>query len=342
MKNQINVAAIVDKLPDADRPGTESKFTGPAPDEAKKLVASVLSGGRESILELAEMICDANGKGEKNYKPGYLLHAISLSVGEKGRDKERQVFTSAIASLLGGANPPPAAQEFLLRELQCAGGPEVVKILGSLLNRPRIGEQAVSTLVSIRQGSAEQLRKALVVAAGRRKVVIIQALGTLQDPESIEPLGVATKDADQATRMVAIRSLAMIATPACVQPVIDVIKKVSTITRRPVLDLFGGPYGPGALPLTGEAKVRADQARVEAAQLKSMRFWEYIQANKAGLLLAESLAAAGEKEKARETCAVLTTSPLITENNFLPPTVGLTQNRCPGVRNAALRILAKL
>ncbi|MCH2586134.1 MAG: hypothetical protein MK138_15335 [Planctomycetes bacterium] len=132
MKNQINVAAIVDKLPDADRPGTESKFTGPAPDEAKKLVASVLSGGREAILELAEMIRDANGKGEKNFKPGYLLHAIALRVGDKGREKEKLVFTEALASLLGGVNPPPGAQEYLLRELQCAGGPEVVKTLGEL------------------------------------------------------------------------------------------------------------------------------------------------------------------------------------------------------------------
>mgnify|MGYP001346748081 CR=1 FL=1 len=88
MKKQINIAEIVNKLPDADRAGTASKFTGPAPEEAKKLVAAVLSGGREAILELAEMIRDANGKGEKNFKPGYLLHAIALRVGDKGRGKD--------------------------------------------------------------------------------------------------------------------------------------------------------------------------------------------------------------------------------------------------------------
>ena len=100
MKKQINIAALLEKLPDADRPGTASKFTGPPPAEAEKLVASVLSGGREAILELAEMIRDANGSGEKNFKPGYLLHAVALRGGDKWRDKERQVFTTAIASVI--------------------------------------------------------------------------------------------------------------------------------------------------------------------------------------------------------------------------------------------------
>ena len=261
MKKQINVTAIVDKLPDADRPGTESKFTGPSPDEAKKLVGSVLSGGREAILELAEMIRDANGKGEKNFKPGYLLHAIALRVGDKGRDKERLVFTGALASLLGGANPPPGAQEYLLRELQCAGGPEVVKTLGGLLEKPGIWEHALTALVSIETGAGEQLRKALVGAKGRRRLAILQALGSLRDTDSTATLASATEDKDENTRLAAARSLARIATPACIEPVIKAAQKAKA--------------------------------------------WEKIQLNKAGLLLAENLSSAGNKDKARETCNLL-------------------------------------
>ena len=261
MKKQINVTAIVDKLPDADRPGTESKFTGPSPDEAKKLVGSVLSGGREAILELAEMIRDANGKGEKNFKPGYLLHAIALRVGDKGRDKERLVFTGALASLLGGANPPPGAQEYLLRELQCAGGPEVVKTLGGLLKKPGIWEHALTALVSIETGAGEQLRKALAGAKGRRRLAILQALGSLRDADSTATLASATEDKDENTRLAAARSLARIATPACIEPVIKAAQKAKA--------------------------------------------WEKIQLNKAGLLLAENLSSAGNKDKARETCNLL-------------------------------------
>ena len=261
MKKQINVTAIVDKLPDADRPGTESKFTGPSPDEAKKLVGSVLSGGREAILELAEMIRDANGKGEKNFKPGYLLHAVTLRVGDKGREKEKLLFTEALASLLGGANPPPGAQEFLLRELQCAGGPEVVKTLGGLLEKPGIWEHALTALVSIETGAGEQLRKALVGAKGRRRLAILQALGSLRDPASTAPLASATEDKDENTRLAAARRLARIAPPACIEPVIKAAQKAKA--------------------------------------------WEKIQLNKAGLLLAENLSSAGNKDKARETCTLL-------------------------------------
>ncbi len=284
MKNQINVAAIVDKLPDADRPGTESKFTGPAPDEAKKLVASVLSGGREAILELAEMIRDANGKGEKNFKPGYLLHAIALRVGDKGREKEKLVFTEALASLLGGVNPPPGAQEYLLRELQCAGGPEVVKTLGELLEKPGIWEHALSVLVAIGTGAGEPLRKALAGAKGRRRLAILQALGSIRDTASTAALAGATEDKDENTRLVAGWSLARIATPACVQPVVKA-----------------------------------------AAKAKS---WEKIQANKAALLLAENLAASGNKDKAREACNLLINANQEEDDSY--------------IREAAERIIAGL
>ena len=284
MKNQINVAAIVDKLPDADRPGTESKFTGPAPDEAKKLVASVLSGGREAILELAEMIRDANGKGEKNFKPGYLLHAIALRVGDKGREKEKLVFTEALASLLGGVNPPPGAQEYLLRELQCAGGPEVVKTLGELLEKPGIWEHALSVLVAIGAGAGEPLRKALAGAKGRRRLAILQALGSIRDTASTAALAGATEDKDENTRLAAGWSLARIATPACVQPVVKA-----------------------------------------AAKAKS---WEKIQANKAALLLAENLAASGNKDKAREACNLLINANQEEDDSY--------------VREAAERIIAGL
>ena len=284
MKKQVNVAAIVEQLPDADRPGTASKFTGPEPDEAKKLVASILSGGREAILELAEMIRDANGKGEKNFKPGYLLHAVALRVGDKGREKEKLVFTEALASLLGGVNPPPGAQEYLLRELQCAGGPEVVKTLGGLLEKPGLWEHALSVLVAIGTGAGEPLRKALAGAKGRRRLAILQALGSIRDSASTAALAAATEDKDENTRLVAGWSLARIATPACVQPVVKA-----------------------------------------AAKAKS---WEKIQANKAALLLAENLAASGNKDKAREACNLLINANQEEDDSY--------------IREAAERIIAGL
>jgi len=247
-------------------------------------VASILSGGREAILELAEMIRDANGKGEKNFKPGYLLHAVALRVGDKGREKEKLVFTEALASLLGGVNPPPGAQEYLLRELQCAGGPEVVKTLGELLEKPGLWEQALSVLVAIGTGAGEPLRKALAGAKGRRRLALLQALGSIRDSASTAALAAATEDKDENTRLVAGWSLARIATPACVQPVVKA-----------------------------------------AAKAKN---WEKIQANKAALLLAENLAASGNKDKAREACNLLINANQEEDDSY--------------IREAAERIIAGL
>ena len=284
MKKQINLAEILNKLPDADRAGTASKFTGPAPDEAKKLVAAVLSGGRAAILELAEMIRDANGNGEKNFKPGYLLHAVALRLGDKGREKERRVFSEALASLLGGASPPPGAQEYLLRELQCAGGPEVVNTLGDLLEKPVIWEHALNTLVAIRAGAGDPLRKALAGAKGRRRLAILQALGTLRDAASTGALATATGDKDENTRLAACWALARIATPACVEPVLKAAAKAES--------------------------------------------WEKIQVNKAALQLAENLAAAGNKDKAREACNLLVNANREEDESY--------------IREAAERIIAGL
>ncbi len=284
MKKQINVAAIVNQLPDADRPGTASKFTGPAPGEAKKLVAAVLSGGREAILELAEMIRDANGKGEKNFKPGYLLHAVALRVGDKGREKERRVFAEALASLLGGAKPSPGAQEYLLRELQCAGGPEVVKTLGALLEKPGLWEHALRALVAIGTGAGEPLRKALLDSKGPRRLAILQALGTLRDAASTAALTGATGENDENTRLAACWGLARIATPGCIEPVLKAVAKAES--------------------------------------------WEKIQANKAALLLAENLAASGNKDKAREACNLLVNANREADEGY--------------IREAAERIIAGL
>ena len=86
------------------------------------------------------------------------------------------------------------------------------------------------------------------------------------------------------TRLVAGWSLARIATPACVQPVVKA-----------------------------------------AAKAKN---WEKIQANKAALLLAENLAASGNKDKAREACNLLINANQEEDDSY--------------IREAAERIIAGL
>jgi len=42
---ELNVAALVEQLPDSDSPGAESTFTGPEPGEATPLFEQILPPG---------------------------------------------------------------------------------------------------------------------------------------------------------------------------------------------------------------------------------------------------------------------------------------------------------
>lgn len=230
-----DIAALLSQIPDADRPGGPSKFTGPPPDVAERIAKEVLGGGRESLEELARMIRDANGGGEKNYKPGYLLHCIGLQVGRPDMEKERRLFNETITSLLGGDDPPKEVQKFLIRELQVAGqdrdktGDErVVETLGKLLPDAELCDDAVSTLVAIGASAAGALRLALPQCRGRSQVSVVQALGALGDEESVAALkGLfeAGKQPEESLRQAAVWALARSGNPSAVESVVRAAQK---------------------------------------------------------------------------------------------------------------------
>ncbi len=204
------IADLIAELPDADRPGKESKFTGPQREAAWKVASAIVDGGRQSLLELVGMIRDGTGDGEANYKPGYALHCVALWVSADGREKQRRVFVDTVASQLGGDSPAKEVQAYLVRELQAVGGPEVAATLGRLLGDAELVDDAAAALVAIGDGAAGQLRAALPSAEGRCRLAIVQALGSVCDADSIAPLVAATKDADADVRLAAVRSLALI------------------------------------------------------------------------------------------------------------------------------------
>ncbi len=202
------VASLVNQMPEADVPGQESKFTGPDPVQAKNIATGILEGGRESILELAGMIRDAAGGGAENYKPGYVLHCIALHVGQPGQEAQRKMFAEAVASKLGGGDTPKEAQAFLARELQVAGGEEVLETLGKLLRDDQLCEIAVQALVAIGGRAAARLREALPAAKGRNRAAIVQALGSLRDAESSAVLREAAGGEERDLRLAAAWALA--------------------------------------------------------------------------------------------------------------------------------------
>lgn len=209
-----NVAALVAQMPDTDRQklnpndanavNTGCKFTGPDPAEAQKSFAAILAGGRESILELLALLRDPSDDDFKDYKAGYVLHGLCLIA----KDEQRRTLAEAMASQLKGAAHSPAAKRILIRQLQVAGGKEAVAALGESLADAELCDNAVQALLAIREGVAGSLRKALDMATGPNLAAVVQALGELQDRESLAAQRRLLSHEDPDVRRCAARALA--------------------------------------------------------------------------------------------------------------------------------------
>ena len=260
-----DIAALVSELPDADRPGRESKFTGPPPEEARRIAAAIIAGGAESVTELAAMVRDAAGGGDENYKPGYALRCVGLQVAGEDRAKERAAFVAGIAAVLRFEELSAGAKGFLVRELEAAGADESVEALAGALAEESLRGDAVRALVAIGGTRArEALRKALGKTAGGSgaRLALIHALGALADGDARDAFRAALGDDDSGVRLAAAWTLARTASGA------------------------------------------EDGKRVVDAA-KSAAGWERIQLLKSALLLAETLASSGDADGAEAVRARL-------------------------------------
>jgi len=216
-----SIADLVDRMPPADKPGEESKFTGPQPKEAEKIVAEILQAGRDGLLQLLDLLRWPGEEGYKDYRAQYALHCIALHLGGPDKESQRRMFAETLASHLGGSKHSKVIQALLIRELQVAGRAEVSKVLGGYLLDDELCDPAAMALVAIGDGAAEQLRSAFPRAKGRKRVTLAQALGDVGDTKSVPALKEALGESDSGVRIAAARSLAMIGDPSAVDAVIQ-------------------------------------------------------------------------------------------------------------------------
>lgn len=211
MQNADDIAELVGRMPDADEPGKESKFTGPESTEADKVFASILAGGRDSILALVSLVKDAGDPTYKDFRPQYVLHGLALMAGKPGNDAMRKLFAEAVGEALLAKGLSIEVQLMLVRELQAAGGKESVPALARLLGDENLALAAAMALEAIGAPAAEELRKALPRAQGRRRTGIVQALGHLRDVAAAPMLReIAADQHDADARMAATWALAAI------------------------------------------------------------------------------------------------------------------------------------
>ena len=207
-RQQAQPAGADKAKPKPDRFGSASKFTGPEPAVAEKVFAEILSGGRESLLELINLVREPRDADYKSYKPSYVLHALVIHAGSADNAEQRRLIAEAIASQLGSDTQSKAVKGFLIRELRILGGKEVVRTLGKHLLDEELCDDVAHALLSIREGAASQFRSALKNATARNRVTIIQALGVLRDTESATSLKRMLNDDNQEVRRTAAWALA--------------------------------------------------------------------------------------------------------------------------------------
>jgi HEAT repeat protein len=202
MQNTEKLADLVASLVVPDRAAKADEVDRGA---TEKTLTAILRGGQESLVALVDLLVEP-GKGDDS-KARYALHALALRVCAAKDDKQRSAYAEALASTLGGKRPG-AVQAFVVRQLQVAGGKEVTGALGKLLTDEELSGPAAQALLAIRSGAAGQFRAALPKSAGKARLSIVHALGTLRDKESAAELRKLAGDKDRDTRLTALWALA--------------------------------------------------------------------------------------------------------------------------------------
>jgi hypothetical protein len=224
------VKKLVELMPVPDGRGILSNIDR---DGTLKALADLHAGGQESVAALVEMLVEP-GKGN-DHQARYALHGLALYVcglgGRTRSEAERKSFAAALAKTLDG-DRPAAVKEFVLRELQVCGGPEVVVSIGKCLGEAALTDVAAAALVAIGGNEAAAQFRRLHQSANRaQRLIAVQSLGTLRDTESVSALVKVVSDDDPEARTVACWALANIGDPAGIDACLTAAEKAEGYER---------------------------------------------------------------------------------------------------------------
>ena len=199
--------AIVARMP---RPNPEDKTLKNIKEgEVERLVEELWRAGSAAVAALLRMLRDP-ADVTSDSPARHLLHALVTSAC--GRDEQhRHSLSMTLLAALDNPNLPLHTRTFIVRQLQLCGGAETVGVLRDLLRDDDLYADAGMALRAIGPRAAVAFRTALPDVTGPQRVAVIQALGTLKDRESAEPLRrAAIDDADPVARLEAVWALASI------------------------------------------------------------------------------------------------------------------------------------
>ncbi|WCJ59860.1 HEAT repeat domain-containing protein [Fontisphaera persica] len=206
--NTLDIKALVEQMPEVDKPGTPSKFTGPAWSEAEPIYQKILGGGDPALKELLGLVKDPADPGFANYKAEYVLHGLVVYVGRPEQLKHKERLAGLLASAMLDANYSKATRGLFIRELQWIAGPAQVNDLARLAGDEELGLYALACLEAVGRPAVRALTRSLSQITGRNLVGAIQALGRWEVAEAAPALRRLLFHQDQDVRLAAGWALA--------------------------------------------------------------------------------------------------------------------------------------
>ena len=175
-------------------------------ERCEEATRHIIKGGKKIIREIVDLILEP-GNGD-DVRPRHALHATAIRAGGTGKEKERNIFASALASTLTD-NRPKAVKGFVIRQLQICGGPKQAQTIAPFLteSEEHLYEYAAQALETIGIETIEYFRKAYSLAKGSPRLTILQGLGVLQDKKSRQLFISATQDTDLEIRLTGLWGL---------------------------------------------------------------------------------------------------------------------------------------
>ncbi|MCX8157584.1 MAG: HEAT repeat domain-containing protein [Verrucomicrobiae bacterium] len=213
----LDVKALVEQMPEVDKPGTPSKFTGPAWSDAEPVYQKLLTAGDAALKELLALVKDPADPAFQNYKAEYVLHGLVVYVGRADQAKNRERLAQLLAGAMNDASLHKATRGLFIRELQWIAGPPQVNDLAKLAGDEELGLYALACLETLGKPALSALVRCLAQLKGRPLVGVIQALGRWEAREAAATLRRLLLHADRDVRLAAGWALARLGDAADAQ-----------------------------------------------------------------------------------------------------------------------------
>jgi HEAT repeat protein len=211
--------------------GVNTMYEGPGWNVGTKLVEETLAGGAPAVLAVVDSL---PVPGEKpDFKPRYILSALTAYVSAPGREAQRRMYVDALASALGKDYPKEVRKQVILH-LRWVGDAKAAPALGKCL----LAEQDIHEVACLALGqiggevAAEQLRQALPKAKEPLvRAAILGALGEARDGKSLSTLSAALTDANREVRLAAAYALAKLGLAESAAPLLKAADAKSVLER---------------------------------------------------------------------------------------------------------------